>query len=60
MSVLRVINSEFVKLELSKFKDISDKVCCDLAFQANEFTRWSTNSAPLLSLHLLRTRRLRP
>jgi hypothetical protein len=41
MSVLRVINSELVKLELSKFKDISDKVCCDLAFQANEFTRWS-------------------
>lgn len=41
MSVLRVINSDFVQLELSKFKDISDKVCCDLAFQANEFTRWS-------------------
>ena len=41
MTVLRVINSDFVQLELSKFKDISDKVCCDLAFQANEFTRWS-------------------
>jgi hypothetical protein len=41
MTVLRVINSDFVPLELIKFKDISDKVCCDLAFQANEFTRWS-------------------
>lgn len=41
MTVLRVINSDFVPIKLIKFKDISDKVCCDLAFQANEFTRWS-------------------
>jgi hypothetical protein len=41
MSVLRVMNSVFEPITLTDFKNISDKICCDLAFQANEFTRWS-------------------
>ena len=41
MSVLRIINSYTDQIELSQFKDISNQICCDLAFQANETTRWS-------------------
>jgi len=41
MSVLRIINSYTDQIELSQFKDIRNQICCDLAFQANETTRWS-------------------
>ena len=41
MTVLRVMDSDFAPITLTDFRNISGKICCDLAFQANQFTRWS-------------------